>query len=82
MDMLLTREEIDAWLLNRLGSGNKFDEFNRGFCKDLSKYQAKKAIEWFLSQATFLNWEWKDSKGVWDICLDDKIVQELKRLVE
>ena len=28
-------EEIEAWLYNRLGEGNVFEQFNRKFCKDL-----------------------------------------------
>ncbi len=28
-------EWIEGWLLNRLGSGNRFEQFNRQFCKDL-----------------------------------------------
>ena len=28
---------IEEWLLNRLGTGNIFEQFNRQFCKDLIK---------------------------------------------
>lgn len=26
---------IERWLFNRLGEGNRFEQFNRQFCKDL-----------------------------------------------
>lgn len=35
---LLTDEEIEAWLLNRLGGGNRFEQFNRQFCRDFADY--------------------------------------------
>ena len=31
----LTDDWIEQWLLERLGKGNRFEQFNRQFCKDL-----------------------------------------------
>jgi len=33
----LSDEEIEEWLLNRLGQGNVFEQFNRRFCEDFSQ---------------------------------------------
>ena len=37
--MMLKDEEIEEWLKDRLGEGNRFEQFNRRFCKDLAKTQ-------------------------------------------
>jgi len=36
---VMSPEEIEQWLLNRFGRGNRFEEFNRGFCHDLCQAQ-------------------------------------------
>lgn len=78
MDIELTDEEIrattDYW------SGLSDNAVKR--VGGVANAATKKAIEWFLSQASFMEWEWEDSKGVWDICLDDNAVKELKQLLE
>ena len=40
----LAEGEIEAWLLNRLGEGNVFEQFNRRFCKDLAQAQLDKFL--------------------------------------
>ena len=42
-DRLLTDAEIEMWLEHRLGSGNRFEQFNRQFCQDLNKAQDAKS---------------------------------------
>jgi len=32
---MIIEEWIEEWLRNRLGEGNRFEQFNRRFCKDL-----------------------------------------------
>ena len=35
MESLVSDKWIEDWLLNRFGSGNVFEKFNRRFCRDL-----------------------------------------------
>lgn len=44
---LLSDEEIEKWLLNRLGEGNRFEQFNRRFCRDLAQAQLDVVIKWY-----------------------------------
>ena len=37
--------DVEQWLKNRLGEGNAFEQFNRGFCEDLAHAAQKKALE-------------------------------------
>ncbi len=52
MGLRLTDEEIEAWLFDRLGGGNKFEQFNRLFCQDFAKAQLKKVVEWRNEECT------------------------------
>ena len=41
----LNDEEIEVWLLNRLGEGNRFEQFNKHFCRDISQATIDKIKE-------------------------------------
>jgi len=50
---LISDEFIEEWLRNRLGEGNRFEQFNRKFCQDLAQAQlqqdrevVKRIIKW------------------------------------
>lgn len=42
----------------------------------------KELFKHFKERATFMKWEWKDSKGIWDIVLDDNEMQSLLKHFE
>ena len=48
----------------------------------IAKTQLKKVMELLKQRAVFVEWEWKDSKGIWEIRFDDNEWQELLREVE
>ena len=47
-----------------------------------AKAQSKKWMELLKQRANFVAWEWKDSKGIWEIRFDDNEWQELLKEVE
>jgi len=52
-DTVMSDKAIEAWLLNRFGEGNRFEQFNRQLCKDLCRDQA-------LQTESLLKEQWKE----------------------
>ena len=40
-DTVMSEAQIENWLLDRLGVGNRFEHFNRQFCKDFAQFLAE-----------------------------------------
>ena len=59
-DTVMNKEQLEKWLWNRLDKSTKFEQFNRNFCKDLSKIQAEisfnagieEVVEWVEKHTT------------------------------
>jgi len=81
---VLGEEKIENWLRNRLGEGNVFEQFNRGFCKDLAEVASldthKKDCQMFLE---WLKTHLHESPACsYKYCFSGKTFQEFKSYVE
>ncbi len=79
MKILLTDEEI--YEIARELTGEDWEP-DIGYrlaltSKKALKAQLKKFMEYLTERADYIEWEWKDSKGIWDIVLDDIAWQAL-----
>lgn len=84
---VLGEEKIENWLRNRLGEGNVFEQFNRGFCKDLAevashdthKKDCRMFLEWLSKHGKF-HYSVSDEEGMGVIILPEDY-QEFKDYV-
>lgn len=76
MELELTKRRIEL-IIDELPSFHR-DTVIRTFW-----YEAQKELfRLFQNRAHFVAWEWKDSKGIWDIVLDDNEMQSLLKHFE
>ena len=79
MGILLSDKQLEELL------GEDFKTVYSGHVEEyrsIAKAQSKRWMELLKQRAMFVAWEWKDSKGIWEIRFDDNEWQELQKEVE
>ena len=78
MEFELTEDEIDKICLDNRLNLVPIEIIARNIAHEAQK----ELFKHFKKRATFMEWEWEDSKGIWNIVFDDNEMQSLVKHFE